>query len=65
MKLKYDIVNLNYVQDLEDCFALECSKEDLETDKEARACFRKIRRIRRRANRLCDFLDRLGEEMQK
>ena len=50
----------NYVQDLEDAFALDCSKEDLGTSEEAKKCFKQIRKIRRRTNGFYKFLVKIG-----
>lgn len=58
--MKNEIVNSNYVKDLEDAFELDCSKEDLETSKEAKLCYRTIRKIRRRTNKFYKFIDKLG-----
>lgn len=58
--MRNKIVISNYVQDLEDAFALDCSKEDLATDKEAKLCYRTIRKIRRRTNGFYKFLYKIG-----
>lgn len=58
--MKSEIVNLSYVQDLKDAFELDCSKEELEENKEAKVCYKKIRKICNRTNKLRKFLDKLG-----
>lgn len=58
--MKNEIVNSNYVQDLEDAFELDCSIEDLKESKEAKVCYRTIRKIRRRTNRFRNFINKLG-----
>ena len=58
--MRNKIVILNYVQDFEDAFMLDCSKEDLATNKEAKLCYGKIRKIRRRTNRFYKFLCKIG-----
>lgn len=57
--MKDELVNLNYVQDLKDAFELDCSKEELEESKEAKECYRVIRKICKRADKLRIFLDKL------
>ena len=59
--MRNEIVNLNYVQDLKDAFELDCSKEELRESKEAKVCYRKIRKICNRTNRLRKFLDKIGK----
>ena len=63
--MRNEIVNLNYVQDLKDAFELDCSKEDLKESKEAKLCYRTIRKICNRTNKLRKFLDKLGRRKNR
>ena len=47
---------LDYSQSLEDVFRLDCSYEDLKTDKEARRCYRQLEKIRKCTVKYYDFL---------
>lgn len=51
---------LNYQRDLEDAFKLDCSEEDLKTDKEAKKCYKQLKRYRKHTKRYHKFLRKMG-----
>lgn len=51
---------LEYQQDLEDSFKLDCSNEDLKTDKEAKRCYKVLKKYRKRTNEYYNYLRRNG-----
>lgn len=51
---------LEYQKDLEDAFKLDCSEEDLKTDKDAKRCFKVIKKYRKQTQRYYDFLCKFG-----
>lgn len=51
---------LDYQQDLEDAFRLDCSEEDLKTDKEAKQCYKQIMKSHKQATRYHNFLCKNG-----
>lgn len=65
MKMKNEIVNLKYAQDLKDAFELDCSKEDLKESKEAKNCFKTICKICNRIDKLHKFLDKIGRKVNR
>lgn len=53
---------LNYQRDLEDAFKLDCSEEDLKTDKDARECYKQIKKYKKRTKEYYKFLCEMGFE---
>ena len=51
---------LKYQQDLEDAFKLDCTEEDIKTDKEAKRCCKVLKKYRKRTKQYCDFLRKIG-----
>ncbi len=51
---------IEYQKDLEDAFKLDCSEEDIRTDKEAKRCFKMLKKSRRRAEKYRSFLCKCG-----
>ena len=51
---------LSYQQELEDSFRLDCSPEDLDIFKEARVCYKKIRKSRKYVNKIRKLVERLS-----
>lgn len=51
---------LEYQKDLEDAFKLDCSEEDLKKDKDAKRCFKVIKKYRKQTQRYYDFLCKFG-----
>ena len=49
---------LKYQQDLEDSFRLDCNEEDIKTDKEAKRCYKVLKRYRKRTNDYYNYLCR-------
>lgn len=51
---------LKYQQDLEDSFKLDCSKEDLKADKEAKRCYKVLRKYSRNTRKYYKYLCKIG-----
>ena len=47
-----------YTQSLTDTFRLDCSSDDLKSSKEARDCYKRVRKIQKQSKKYRDFLSK-------
>lgn len=51
---------LDYINDLECAFRLDCSDEDIKTNKEAKQTYKILRKIKKKAKNFETFIDKQG-----
>ena len=51
---------LDYISDLEYAFRLDCSDEDIKTNKEAKQTYKVLRKIKKKAKDFKTFIDKQG-----
>ena len=51
---------LNYINDLESSFRLDCSADDIKNNKEAKKCSKVIKKIRKKTNAFYRFIRKQG-----
>lgn len=51
---------LDYIEDLEYTFRLDCSDEDIKTNKEAKQTYKILQKIKKKAKNFETFIDKQG-----